>query len=232
MRDWPTAKSQMSIISCTSPSPSAIIFPVSSVTSFPRSCLNSRKALPRRRTVSPRTGPGVVRHFKKASCAREIALSYSSAEAVRTLASFWQSIGEILSIFAPPPRHSPSKTPALSSVKPSFSKTSCIRFWGAHVPPRAGEGVSPSRTLQWGRLFRRGRRNQHARRVRSPEQLPSSLSFLRATILPQNFHRFVYHFFRDVERGTKTNGMLARFQNQQTGIKQLPPNIIARFGVG
>jgi hypothetical protein len=30
----------------------------------------------------------VVRHFKKASCAREIALSYSSAEAVRTLASF------------------------------------------------------------------------------------------------------------------------------------------------
>src|SRR5205823_4703120 len=33
MRDWPTAKSQMSIISCTSPSPSAMIFPVSRVTS-------------------------------------------------------------------------------------------------------------------------------------------------------------------------------------------------------
>ena len=27
MRDWPTAKSQMSIISCTSPSPSARILP-------------------------------------------------------------------------------------------------------------------------------------------------------------------------------------------------------------
>src|SRR5437868_1339154 len=200
MRDWPTAKSQISIISCTSPSPSAIIFPVSSVTSCPRSCLNSRKALPRRRTVSPRTGPGVVRHFKKASCAREIALSYSSAEAVRTLASFWPLIGEILSIFAPPPRHSPSKTPELSSVKPSFCKTDCITLWGAHAP---------SLTLYAGRSFRRGRRNMHARRVRSPEQPPpSSLSFFPA-ILPQNFQRFVYHFFRDVERGTKTNGTLA-----------------------
>src|SRR5213076_3204917 len=65
----------------------------------------------------------------KASCAREIAPSYSSAEAVRTLASFWPSIGEILSIFAPPPRHSPSKTPALSSVSPSFSNTDCISLW-------------------------------------------------------------------------------------------------------
>src|SRR5438132_12609246 len=36
-----------------------------------------------------------------------------------------------------------------------------------------------------------------------------SLSFLRATILAQNFHRFVHYFIRDVERGTKTNGMLA-----------------------
>src|SRR3954447_24090695 len=32
------------------------------------------------------------------------------------------SIGEILSIVAPPPRHSPSNTPALSSVRPSFSR--------------------------------------------------------------------------------------------------------------
>src|SRR5207248_7834896 len=209
MRDWPTAKSQISIISCTSPLPSAIIFPVSSVTSCPRSCLNSRKALPRRRTVSPRTGPGVVRHFKKASCAREIALSYSSAEAVRTLASFCPLIGEILSIFAPPPRHSPSKTPALSLAKPSFSNTDCITFQGAHAPSRAGEGASPSRTLQARRLFRQGHRNMHARRVRSPEKLPSSRSFLHATILAQNFHCFVHHFLRDVERGTKTNGMLA-----------------------
>src|SRR6185436_6978161 len=32
------------------------------------------------------------------------------------------SIGEILSNIGPPPRHSPSNTPALSSVRPSFSR--------------------------------------------------------------------------------------------------------------
>src|SRR6476469_11181507 len=37
------------------------------------------------------------------------------------------SIGEILSIIAPPPRHSPSNTPALSSVIPSFSRGVFIR---------------------------------------------------------------------------------------------------------
>src|ERR1700760_1498645 len=44
-------------------------------------------------------------------------------------ASFLPSIGEILSIFAPPPRHSPSKTPALSSVRPSFSNTDVMTNW-------------------------------------------------------------------------------------------------------
>ena len=53
--------------------------------------------------------------------------------------------------------------------------------------------------------------------------------YLPLALLPQNFHRFVYHFFRDVERGTKTNGAFAGFQNQQTGIKQLSQNIIARL---
>ena len=65
MRDWPTAKSQISIISCTSPSPSAMILPVSRVTSWPSSCFSSRSALPRRRTVSPRTGPGRGTPFQK-----------------------------------------------------------------------------------------------------------------------------------------------------------------------
>ena len=35
---------------------------------------HSRSALPKRRTVSPRTGAGVTRHFENASCARVIAL--------------------------------------------------------------------------------------------------------------------------------------------------------------
>src|SRR5438094_10640792 len=39
--------------------------------------------------------------------------------------------------------------------------------------------------------------------VRSAERTTRSLSFLRATILAQNFHRFVHYFLRDVERGTK-----------------------------
>src|SRR5213076_2936712 len=73
----------------------------------------------------------------KASCAREIAPSYSSAEAVRTLASRRPSIGEILSILAPPPRHSPSKTPALSSVRPSFSRG--VFICRPAVPQQSGE---------------------------------------------------------------------------------------------
>src|SRR5213082_3339811 len=176
----------MSIISCTSPSPSAIIFPVSSVTSWPSSCVNSRKALPRRRTVSPRTGPGVVRHFEKASCAREIALSYSSAEAVRTLASFCPLIGEILSIFAPPPRHSPSKTPALSSVSPSFSNTDVM--------------ILGRRRLACGaRRFPTCAFWQKQARCLYP--IDSLLTLF--ALLPQNFDRFVHDLFREVQRRTK-----------------------------
>ena len=46
MRDWPTAKSAMSIISCTSPSPSAMILPFSSETRLPSSSLWSRSSSP------------------------------------------------------------------------------------------------------------------------------------------------------------------------------------------
>ena len=61
-RDSPTAKSQMSIISWTSPRPSERILPASIDTSAPRSSLCSRSSSPRRRTRLPRTGAGVVRH--------------------------------------------------------------------------------------------------------------------------------------------------------------------------
>jgi hypothetical protein len=60
MRLWPTAKSAMSIISCTSPSPSGLILPISSATSEPSASLCLRSAS-RRRTASPRRGAGVVR---------------------------------------------------------------------------------------------------------------------------------------------------------------------------
>ena len=67
MRDWPTAKSAMSIISCTSPSPSALILPISRATRLPSASLCSRSALPMRRTASPRTGAGILRHSMNAS---------------------------------------------------------------------------------------------------------------------------------------------------------------------
>ena len=49
-RDRPTAKSAMSIISWTSPSPSARILPVSIETRAPSGSLYARKASPMRRT--------------------------------------------------------------------------------------------------------------------------------------------------------------------------------------
>jgi hypothetical protein len=75
MRDWPTAKSAMSIISGTSPSPSALILPFSSVTSAPRSSFAARSASPSRRIASPRRGAGTVRHAVAASTALRITAS-------------------------------------------------------------------------------------------------------------------------------------------------------------
>src|SRR5882672_7485308 len=113
----------MSIISCTSPSPSAMILPASSVTRRPKSCLASRKALPSWRMISPRLGAGTVCHFWKAFCARWAVRSYSSGVAVRTLAKTLPSIGETLSSTLPLPSHSPQNAPGLVSFMPSFFRT-------------------------------------------------------------------------------------------------------------
>ena len=79
-RESPTAKSQMSIISWTSPSPSERILPASIDTSSPSSALCSRSSSPRRRTRLPRSGAGVVRQVRKASWATATALSTSAGE--------------------------------------------------------------------------------------------------------------------------------------------------------
>ena len=68
-RDSPTARSQMSIISCTSPRPSEVILPASIETSAPRSSLCSRSNSPSSRTRPPRTGAGTSRHCWNASAA-------------------------------------------------------------------------------------------------------------------------------------------------------------------
>src|SRR5271170_3287367 len=54
MRDCPTAKSAMSIISCTSPSPSALILPFSMDTRLPSASLYLRSSSPMSRTAHGR----------------------------------------------------------------------------------------------------------------------------------------------------------------------------------
>ena len=61
-RDSPTAKSQMSIISWTSPSASETILPASMQTSSPRSGLCSVSNSASRLTTAPRAGAGTARH--------------------------------------------------------------------------------------------------------------------------------------------------------------------------
>ncbi len=63
----PTARSQTSIISCTSPSASEVIFPASSVTRDARSALCAVSSSPKRLTVAPRSGAGVERQTRNAS---------------------------------------------------------------------------------------------------------------------------------------------------------------------
>ena len=86
MRDCPTAKSHMSIISCTSPSPSARILPISSETRRPSASLWVRRALPSAWTTSPRFGAGHIRHQENASVAVATTRSKVAASAWRTAA--------------------------------------------------------------------------------------------------------------------------------------------------
>ena len=63
-RERPTAKSQISIISCTSPAPSEITLPTSIDTRRPRSALWLRNSSAQSRTNSPRCGAGTVRQAR------------------------------------------------------------------------------------------------------------------------------------------------------------------------
>ena len=63
-RDRPTARSQTSIISWTSPRASDRILPASIVTRSASACLCSRSSSASSRTNAPRTGAGTVRHVR------------------------------------------------------------------------------------------------------------------------------------------------------------------------
>mmetsp|Transcript_23198 Transcript_23198/g.54795 ORF Transcript_23198/g.54795 Transcript_23198/m.54795 type:complete len:524 (+) Transcript_23198:3704-5275(+) len=93
-RDRPTANSQMSIISWTSPRPSLVTLPASMDTSCASWALWARSSSPNRRTSSPRFGAGTTRQALKASCARPMAACMSAALAVGSCASTLPSMGE------------------------------------------------------------------------------------------------------------------------------------------
>src|SRR5438552_8959613 len=133
-------------------------------------------------------------------------------------------MGEILSIFAPPPRHSPSNTPAFSSVSLSFSKG--VFICRPAVPRQSGERTRLAcwfRRLaetNFGKNRAEGKRpyeekfaradhlRPHASRVRSPEPPTHHHSFRApalAAIFPHQLHRFINRFRRDIERRTKTD---------------------------
>mmetsp|Transcript_10048 Transcript_10048/g.13659 ORF Transcript_10048/g.13659 Transcript_10048/m.13659 type:complete len:426 (+) Transcript_10048:115-1392(+) len=61
-RERPTAKSQMSMNSWTSPMPSGLILPISRETRAPRATSFLRRASPTWRTISPRRGAGINCH--------------------------------------------------------------------------------------------------------------------------------------------------------------------------
>ena len=77
-RDSPAAKSQMSIISWTSPRASERILPTSMLMRSARSALCSASRSPRRLTRPPRTGAGIARQVRNAVCAAWIAASVSA----------------------------------------------------------------------------------------------------------------------------------------------------------
>ena len=115
-RERPTAKSQMSIISCTSPRPSETILPTSSVTSAPKAFFEARNSSPRRRTSSPRRGAGTSRQARKAFCARSMIAGMSAAGVSRMRAISAPSIGERTE--SEPPESAAAVRPKRSRMSP------------------------------------------------------------------------------------------------------------------
>ena len=116
-RDRPTAKSQMSIISCTSPSPSETILPASSVTTAPSVSLAARNSSPTRRTSSPRRGAGTSRQRVKALPARAMTAATSERGVSLRRAISAPSIGE---------RTASAPSASSAGLKPARCRTSWV----------------------------------------------------------------------------------------------------------
>jgi hypothetical protein len=84
----------MSIISCTSPSASLVILPVSADTMSASWLLAARSSSPIWRTSKPRRGAGTARHLTNAAAAAAIARSISSGVVSSTCAIVSPVMGE------------------------------------------------------------------------------------------------------------------------------------------
>src|SRR3989442_13507324 len=117
-------------------------------------------------------------------------------------------MGEILSNVGPPPRHSPSNTPALSSVRPSFSR-------GVFMFENGRDGPS-------GRPSCCG----------APGGRALPVSFSLSAIFAHQFHRFINRFRSDVERGTEADRGLTGTKGPNTKVKEAVAKFFARFRIG
>ena len=124
-RDNPTAKSQISMASCTSPRDSEVIFPASIVTSSATSALCSLSSSPRRLTSAPRTGAGTTRHSRNASLALEMAASTSALPAAGTSNNASPVIGERALMDSPVPSEERS-TPQFSRAPRARERSSSV----------------------------------------------------------------------------------------------------------
>ena len=136
----------MSIISCTSPSPSVAILPISRVTNAPSAAFACRSRSPSCRITSPRLGAGILRHTTNAASARATIWSYSSTVTCRTDARADPSIGLTTDNSGPLPIQSPLNPPTFCSAIPSSFSTSCIDkhlFVKSSFPVLKGARVNP-----------------------------------------------------------------------------------------
>mmetsp|Transcript_52576 Transcript_52576/g.72882 ORF Transcript_52576/g.72882 Transcript_52576/m.72882 type:complete len:254 (+) Transcript_52576:425-1186(+) len=102
----PAAMSQTSTNSWTSPMPSALILPISSVISFPSGSIFSRSARPIWRTISPRLGAGVSAQAASADLQARMHRSRSSGVACATRAMGLPVAGQVLVYTSPLANHS------------------------------------------------------------------------------------------------------------------------------
>src|SRR6267142_5591107 len=115
----------MSIISWTSPAPSARILPVSSETNSPRASLCARSSSPSRRMTSPRCGAGRMRH------------SSNLRRAAATRASYCTLVIAWMRPWTRPVEGSTDSSgspPSSAAATPSRSRTAFARSDGI-VPP-------------------------------------------------------------------------------------------------